>query len=153
MWQRSYRIVFFSLPTVNFLPFFSGWVHKKYVKITSFMSILFQKCINWSYFLKNGNFGTHAIAVTFLCFLHKTQISFWWYIAVRLRCTADIILNSYVHICLFMAKQFCSMKHPFLKFNCVPLSFFLRRALKFCVCDTWDSIYAFPSHFLSRNCF
>ena len=26
--------------------------------------------------LKNGNFGTHYIAVSFLCFLHKTQISF-----------------------------------------------------------------------------
>ena len=74
---------FFSLPTENILSFFLGWVRKRYVKITSFMSILFQKCINWSYFLKNGNFGTHAIVVIFLCFLHKTLISFWWYIAVR----------------------------------------------------------------------
>ena len=75
--------LFFSLPTENILSFFLGWVRKRYVKITSFMSILFQKCINWSYFLKNGNFGTHAIVVIFLCFLHKTLISFWWYIAVR----------------------------------------------------------------------
>ena len=26
--------------------------------------------------LKNGNFGTHYIVVSFLCFLHETQISF-----------------------------------------------------------------------------
>ena len=84
----------FALPTVYFLSYFSEWLHKRYVEITLGTKITFkaaekltpiQFCsknmLNEVIFLKNGNFGTHAIVVSFLsCFSHEIRISFWWYI-------------------------------------------------------------------------
>ena len=42
-----------------------------------------KNALNEKLFLKNGNFETHAIVVSFLsCFSCETLISFWWYITV-----------------------------------------------------------------------
>ena len=43
-----------------------------------------------------------------------------------------------------MAKQFSSIKHPFLKFNSVSFIISLPQSFEICVCDTWHCIYPFP---------
>ena len=88
--KKSYRISFLSRPTVYFLPFILGMSPQKVcqnylgTKTTSKAAqkhtpsqFCSKKALNEAIFRKNGNFGTHAIAVSFLsCFSLETQLSF-----------------------------------------------------------------------------
>ena len=125
---------FFSFLTVYFVQFFSEWVHKRHVELTWAPKAHLKQLKNLHLvnFVPRRHWMKHYITLSskhYMLLLCPFFIMFF----ARDSYTILMVYNDQIKMhcwhhfkffCLFMAKQFSPIKHPFLNFNCAPFIIF-----------------------------